>query len=454
MTVHSWALTDRGRVRPHNDNAFYHSGRRGVFLVANGVGGDERAQAASALFLDQAKAWSEGFARLVEERGALGPSRGEVMTLLTSFFQDASRSIFDRGEEDAAMRGLATTAVICALVGRSAAIGHVGHNAAFHVRGLSARPLTRPHTVGFELVERGVLPTEQLPRSRYRNVLSRTIGGLPHAEVDLVWLDLLPGDAIVLGSKGFFDHVPPSELAPMVAEGPHTFCRRAMALANERGGADNMTVLLARLATAEEEAALGEAPLAPAVPTFDTEARLALLRSLPLFAHLTEHELLRVLRAIYCMRFEPGEAIVAEGSRGEEIYVLAEGTVLVEKAGVELTTLGPGRHFGDVSFIEGAPRSATVKALTPVTTLRLTRQDFLDGIAREDPRLATKLLWGLCQHVSRRLRELSDDFVLVSRKAEQIEPGPSAAAPPAATSEPDATPEPAIAEAASTRRQR
>jgi CRP-like cAMP-binding protein len=143
----------------------------------------------------------------------------------------------------------------------------------------------------------------------------------------------------------------------------------------------------------------------------DAGRRIAILRGLPFFQHLTFHEMLSLLLIVYEHTFRPGDTIVAEGSAGQHLFVIVSGTVSVTSKDVELTKLGPGREFGSLSFVDGVRRSATVKAETDVIALTIDRDDFLTQLAPRDPHLATRLTWSLLQHVAGRLREITDDYV-------------------------------------------
>jgi CRP-like cAMP-binding protein len=99
---------------------------------------------------------------------------------------------------------------------------------------------------------------------------------------------------------------------------------------------------------------------------------LAALRSAPLFNGLSTNQLRSILRSAVPVECLPGETIVREGEDGDAFYLVKEGTAKVTVNGAEKATLGPRSYFGEISVIDGGPRTATVVAETEVSALRLT----------------------------------------------------------------------------------
>jgi hypothetical protein len=164
-----------------------------------------------------------------------------------------------------------------------------------------------------------------------------------------------------------------------------------IALANGRGGKDNITAVVVRTT--------GEG----ADDTVDAGAKMDAVEQLPLFNHFTYKERAAMLSVSHSRQFEAGDTIVAEGSVGEEFFVVVRGRVIVEKAGVEMATLGAGGHFGEMGLVESQPRSATVRAIEPTRVLSFAQGDVMN-LMRREPNLSVKLLWSLVQVLSQRLR--------------------------------------------------
>jgi CRP/FNR family transcriptional regulator, cyclic AMP receptor protein len=110
---------------------------------------------------------------------------------------------------------------------------------------------------------------------------------------------------------------------------------------------------------------------------------LGALAAIPLFSHLSRNRLLSILRSTKPVEFPAGAVIVREGEAGTGFYVITKGTASVSVGGLERATLTSGAYFGEVSVIDGGPRSATITATTPVSTLELTSAALRSVLDRE-----------------------------------------------------------------------
>jgi CRP/FNR family cyclic AMP-dependent transcriptional regulator len=128
---------------------------------------------------------------------------------------------------------------------------------------------------------------------------------------------------------------------------------------------------------------------------------LAMLGQVRLFEGLSKRELQAVYAAGKVTEFAPGKAVVEEGATGLGFHLILEGEAAVTVGGRKRATLRSGQYFGEMSLLDGGPRSATVRAQTPVRTLGLTSWAFLPLID-DHPSIARKLL----VEVSKRLRNL------------------------------------------------
>jgi len=128
---------------------------------------------------------------------------------------------------------------------------------------------------------------------------------------------------------------------------------------------------------------------------------LEALAQVPLFSHLSRGELRRLLAMTEEYEYPEGAVMTAEGDPGEAFFVLLEGQASVIRRGKTVAQLWPGDFFGEISLLDGGPRTATVKAVTPVRSLLLLGKEFRALVAT-DGGLATKLL----QETGSRLRRM------------------------------------------------
>jgi CRP-like cAMP-binding protein len=126
----------------------------------------------------------------------------------------------------------------------------------------------------------------------------------------------------------------------------------------------------------------------------DSPSPLELLGAVPLFRGCTNDELRSLDRAATRATYPAGHVLCREGSVGRELFILLEGEALVERDGIQITTLGPGDFIGELSLLDGGPRSATATAKTEVSTLTLLPHEFWQVMDEVRP-LARKLLTSL-----------------------------------------------------------
>ena len=130
----------------------------------------------------------------------------------------------------------------------------------------------------------------------------------------------------------------------------------------------------------------------------------ALACSAPLFAELRAEDLLPLARVATVERYEPGETLFEEEEPGESLYVVASGTVVVAHGGVKLAELGPGEALGEMSVLDGSPRSASAKAGDDGARVLCVDQEAFYEVMREQGELAE----GLVRVLSQRLREANE----------------------------------------------
>lgn len=126
--------------------------------------------------------------------------------------------------------------------------------------------------------------------------------------------------------------------------------------------------------------------------------KLDLMRKVPLFRHLNERQLSVVAKHVVPRQVGQGAHLTRKGQHGSEAYIIAEGRASVEVGGKAVAALGPGDLLGELSIIDGKPRSATIIAETPVSLLVIRRQDFR-GLRETVPGLEEKLLLTLCERL-------------------------------------------------------
>jgi PPM family protein phosphatase len=207
-----------------------------LFVVADGMGGHAKGEVASALAVDTV---------IQTYRKSTAPSLGER---LVSALRAANVAIWDEASRQVDHAGMGTTVVCGLVVGNELIVSNAGDSRAYLVRQRRSRQLTRDHSWVGEMVALGKLSDAEARRHKMRNVVTRCLGGRPDLEVPLYPRQLLlPGDVLVLCTDGLWGTTTDQEIADIVSQNPpQVAAERLVALANERGGPDNITVIVVR----------------------------------------------------------------------------------------------------------------------------------------------------------------------------------------------------------------
>jgi serine/threonine protein phosphatase PrpC len=241
MRLSSFAGTDVGLARSGNEDS--HLRGRTVFAVADGLGGHQGGEVASAMAVEPLAALD----------GRAFADAREAAEALAEAIREANLAILRRARSDPELWGMGTTVTAAAVAGdRVLQLAHVGDSRAYLLRAdASLRQLTTDHTVVQEAVARGLLTRQQAAVHPQRGVVTRAVGLDPQVPVDLPEpLELEPGDQVLLCTDGLTEVVDDDRIAAVLAaqaDGDDA-CRALIAAANQGGGPDNVTVVLLRAA--------------------------------------------------------------------------------------------------------------------------------------------------------------------------------------------------------------
>jgi CRP/FNR family transcriptional regulator, cyclic AMP receptor protein len=122
----------------------------------------------------------------------------------------------------------------------------------------------------------------------------------------------------------------------------------------------------------------------------DSDHKVDLLRKVPLFSACSKKELRRIAAIADELEFREGKVLTRQGGPGREMFILLDGTVKVERNGVQVNALGPGDFLGEGALVLGKPRNATITATAPLRALVISDVNFKQLLG-EDPRISTKV---------------------------------------------------------------
>lgn len=405
LSVQAYGHSDVGRKRKVNEDSFAVDEARGIYIVADGMGGHGNGATASQTAVGVAREHLN--ANIVKfERYRDDPSEANRLAATAAVeqaIQAACERVFRIGQQDTTKRGMGTTMDVVVRAGDRAILGHVGDGRVYLVRGGQGYRLTKDHTIVAQQVEAGILTPKEAEESTLRGVLTRAVGTHASVQVDTLVVDLAAGDMLLMCSDGVHRYLRDEEVGLRLREVSPGTARQITDWANQSGGEDNSTVILVGCRAPES--------LAEAAPDQKkVSSRIDAVRGLPLFQHLSYKEQVAVLSIAHSRIYEPGAEIVKQGDPGQEMFIIVDGEVVVERDGVAIAELGPGGHFGEMSIVDDAPRSASVRARKRTDVL-IIGQSEIGGLMRLDPVLAVKILWTLVQALSGRLRVASAELI-------------------------------------------
>lgn len=242
------AVTHPGRVRGHNEDWITADAHAGCAVLADGMGGHKAGEVASRMAVDLIMAGIQSSRR---GREKLGAARAE--SLIAEQVAAANASIFETALSDQRYDGMGTTLIVVLWHEDGVTWGHVGDSRLYLLRRGELRQLTRDHSIVQEELESGAISAEQARHAANRNVLTRAVGIDPAVEADVRSFEVEAGDVYLLCSDGLTDMVIDTEIGETLrACGPEVAAtaQRLVEQANESGGLDNISVILARVVSA------------------------------------------------------------------------------------------------------------------------------------------------------------------------------------------------------------
>ena len=255
------AKSDRGKTRDHNEDTFLVAdlthgttdfldggravvGQRGsLFLVADGMGGAAAGEVASAMAADVI------FRHVTETWGRSAESSGdEFIARLREAVELANRQLHLYARQHPDVRGMGTTATVVGVFGARLYLAQVGDSRAYLVRRGEAVQLTKDQSLMQRLIDAGELIEAEAEQSERRNIILQALGPDARIRVDVTYQDLSRGDILILCSDGLSGQVKREEIASLVSQTSEVdhISDTLVQLANERGGPDNITVVVVR----------------------------------------------------------------------------------------------------------------------------------------------------------------------------------------------------------------
>jgi PPM family protein phosphatase len=244
MQIKVGARTDVGMVRSGNEDNFFAEAdtTRGVFVVADGMGGHAAGEVASEMAV-------QIVARTLLPLQSVKTAGAE--DLVARSLKDANRAIYERMLAEVDKQGMGTTASVLVLSDEGYLIGQIGDSRIYLLRDGALVQITKDHSYVQEQVDAGLLTPEQARYHPYSNVITRCVGASDEVEADVYAGAIRPGDSFLVASDGLTGMVDDRRLQQLLLarSGPGRIVDALIAEANNRGGLDNITAIVVQVDT-------------------------------------------------------------------------------------------------------------------------------------------------------------------------------------------------------------
>ncbi len=249
MKIVSFGRTDSGKSRKNNEDSYLIDDGNGLYAVADGIGGHQGGEVASRLAVDTVARevpllLASGPDAAVRERpSAVDPCRSALETA----FSRANANIRKAAAGNPVLSGMGTT-LTALFFGTSVYLAHIGDSRAYRLKAGLLSQISEDNSVVAELVRAGLLPPEQARSNPYRHIITRALGIEEELRIELRKIDPAPDDTFLLCTDGLTDMVDDSEIKIVLQNlAPAAAAARLVDLANDHGGADNITVVVVKI---------------------------------------------------------------------------------------------------------------------------------------------------------------------------------------------------------------
>lgn len=234
--------THIGRVRSSNQDSYLCDNKRGLYIVADGMGGHAGGEVASSLAVQNIRAFLDANGQKTQK--AESSRAASVAGLVADAINHASMKIYERALEEPTLKGMGTTATAIRTSGQSISCAHVGDSRLYLIRCGYIYQITTDHSLVSEQIRAGVISKEEAENHHLRNVITRSVGYQEQEDVDTYILELEDEDMLIICSDGLHGRVPEEVIASCCQKYGILAVDHLIAEANQRGGDDNISVIV------------------------------------------------------------------------------------------------------------------------------------------------------------------------------------------------------------------
>lgn len=245
-------ITDEGLVRDHNEDSIGNDKELGLLVLADGMGGHKGGEVASAIAVDSI------LQELRQSLPQIIPGKTDEKTgyslesmAIENAIKKANLNIYEASKNNTKYEGMGTTVVVLLFYDNRLTIAHVGDSRLYRMRNQNLEQMTRDHTLLQELVDRGFYSKKEADESLNKNLVTRAVGVNPDVDIDLLEEFALPKDTYLLCSDGLTDMIDDNLIKDIQLnyhDNLQKMCKELIKQANDHGGKDNVSVMLAEVA--------------------------------------------------------------------------------------------------------------------------------------------------------------------------------------------------------------
>lgn len=251
MRITSCGMTDVGVKRTNNEDNYLINEELNLFVVCDGMGGHVGGEFASAIAVNTVEEVLTTMELRPDDLGVDKDDDGPIEVTREKVryaIRLAGKRIFQKAQEEPEYKGMGTTCQALLVEGGNAFVAHVGDSRTYVVRDGRIEQLTEDHSLVNQHIKAGLITPEQAKTHKLKNIITRSLGYMEDVEIDIQVRAVRRGDRFVMCSDGLSNLVEASEIGEAVLDyGPQEASRRLIESACDRGGDDNITVVVARI---------------------------------------------------------------------------------------------------------------------------------------------------------------------------------------------------------------
>ncbi len=401
MKLSAAHFSEKGNSRDTNQDYLIADEANGVFILCDGVSGNNGGEVASEL---AAKTLYQLLtARLqnlkISNEHLNTDQKESIRQILMQSLDVMASTVMKKGNSNHTLKGMATTLDVILIVVDTVFIAHIGNGRIYLNREGRPIQITQDHTLAQEFVNTGHWTLDQAKKSPYSKVLARSVGSEEYLKYEYLEIEGDVHDQFLICTNGVYNAIEDKTLENCMLEkkGIKEIVDNLKNKIEAKSAKDNYSAILISYSKSE------------VVHERKMPLKVDVLKSIPIFKSFTFVELSKVLEKSRLKELRKGEMLFEQNTHSNEMYVILRGTLSVFKDNKRLITRKEGDAIGEMSMIDQAPRSATICADSDCTLLSFNRDELFE-LFKRNSLIAAKFFWSLSVELNTKLRNTSEQL--------------------------------------------